>query len=489
MAQADYVINPNPTGLAMRTEINQIFQAILSNNAGTAEPSTTTAGMFWGDMSNSSTFYLKIRNHANDGWVSLYAYDVATKTIQAMANGSTILSLLSSKQATLVSGTNIKTVNGDSLLGSGNIVTPTTTVNNTLTSTSTTQALSAAQGKVLQDSKQATLVSGTNIKTLNGASLLGSGDLSVSSYVSRPTKTAFNQILVGGVTLTVSSPVAGTDYFIQKISGAYSLATIKDSNTIGGFHYGLTPNGETPTGNKSSSDITLIAGINAYSIWTNTYRPTCSPEGMFEVNGRWYDIYPMDSEYAIRKYSAPTAVTGKYIAGGAASYGRVVPKIPLLYGGDGSSNYGKFTWFQANEVAKACGKTLIDYNEFGSIAYGVLEGTDSSSYDSGGGSIFHIPSLTSKFGMEMATGTQWIWGKNLANYPTDATWSWRSNADGRGQIYSTENSPTAVVLGGDRVDGSYGSYAGSRSSRWIDYVWTSGWHIGCRFACDHMNLV
>lgn len=91
---------------------------------------------------------------------------------------------LSSKQDTLVSGTNIKTINGESVLGSGNIVTPNTitTVNNTLTSTSTTQALSAAQGKVLQNSKQATLVSGTNIKTIAGNTLLGSGDIDIADF-------------------------------------------------------------------------------------------------------------------------------------------------------------------------------------------------------------------------------------------------------------------------------------------------------------------
>lgn len=55
-----------------------------------------------------------------------------------------------------------------------------TTVNNTLTSTSTTSALSAAQGKVLQDTKQANLVSGTNVKTINGTSILGSGDIAIS---------------------------------------------------------------------------------------------------------------------------------------------------------------------------------------------------------------------------------------------------------------------------------------------------------------------
>ena len=54
-----------------------------------------------------------------------------------------------SRQATLVSGTNIKTVNGTSILGSGNI------------------------------EVQPTLVSGTNIKTINNESLLGSGNITI----------------------------------------------------------------------------------------------------------------------------------------------------------------------------------------------------------------------------------------------------------------------------------------------------------------------
>lgn len=90
---------------------------------------------------------------------------------------------LATKQASLVSGTNIKTINGTSVLGSGNITTPTTTINNTLTSTSTTEALSANMGKSLQDGKQATLVSGTNIKTINGTSVLGSGDIAISKDI------------------------------------------------------------------------------------------------------------------------------------------------------------------------------------------------------------------------------------------------------------------------------------------------------------------
>lgn len=58
---------------------------------------------------------------------------------------------LGKKQDKLVSGTSIKTVNGVSLLGRGNITTPKTTVVDNLTSTSGTDALSANQGKVLNE--------------------------------------------------------------------------------------------------------------------------------------------------------------------------------------------------------------------------------------------------------------------------------------------------------------------------------------------------
>ena len=63
---------------------------------------------------------------------------------------TTITTALGNKQPTLVSGTNIKSVNSTTLLGSGNL------------------------------DVQPTLVSGTNIKTINGTTLLGSGDITIS---------------------------------------------------------------------------------------------------------------------------------------------------------------------------------------------------------------------------------------------------------------------------------------------------------------------
>jgi hypothetical protein len=78
--------------------------------------------------------------------------DIATNTTTKvqLANlpvQTAVTTALATKQATLVSGTNIKTVNSTTLLGSGDVAV------------------------------QPTLVSGTNIKTLNSVSLLGAGDI------------------------------------------------------------------------------------------------------------------------------------------------------------------------------------------------------------------------------------------------------------------------------------------------------------------------
>ena len=85
------------------------------------------------------------------------------------------------KQDLLVSGTNVKTINGNSILGSGNLdVGANITVDSALSSSSE----NPVQNKVVKtavDSKQDTLVSGNNIKTINNTSLLGSGNITISS--------------------------------------------------------------------------------------------------------------------------------------------------------------------------------------------------------------------------------------------------------------------------------------------------------------------
>ena len=287
--------------------------------------------------------------------------------------------------------------------------------------------------------------------------------------------------------LIPESKTAGTDYYVYaKNDGTFYVSSndsIGTDRLIGGFHYCLVGETETATGNKTEADMVKIRGINSYSFWDLKYRPVASTKGMVNIGKRWYDIYLLNSEHITNG----TSKAGATIAAGATTNGRAIPKIPLEYGGNGTLTYGKFTWLQACEIAKAHNKQLISYAEFPTIAYGVLEGASSqtNAYEVVVGKIEHYPNLTSKYGIEQATGVEWIWGSNLANYPTDTTWAWKDNTDSRGQIYSTENSPTAVLLGGDRDDGVK---AGSRASFWYNCVWDSGWVIGCRFACDHLEL-
>jgi hypothetical protein len=81
-------------------------------------------------------------------------------------------------QPTLVSGTNIKTVNSTSLLGSGDVaVQPTLVSGTSIKTVNSTSLLGSGDVAV-----QSTLVSGTNIKTINSTSLLGSGNIAIPAY-------------------------------------------------------------------------------------------------------------------------------------------------------------------------------------------------------------------------------------------------------------------------------------------------------------------
>lgn len=76
----------------------------------------------------------------------------------------------------------LETLDGTKSIDIADLAVSLTTVVDNLASTSDTSALSANQGRVLKglvDGKQDTLISATNIKTLNGNSLLGSGDVDV----------------------------------------------------------------------------------------------------------------------------------------------------------------------------------------------------------------------------------------------------------------------------------------------------------------------
>lgn len=73
MAQHDFVID-NASGSAVRADINNVLSAIVTNNSGATEPTTTFAYQWWADTTSGN---LKIRNGANSAWITIGALGTA----------------------------------------------------------------------------------------------------------------------------------------------------------------------------------------------------------------------------------------------------------------------------------------------------------------------------------------------------------------------------------------------------------------------------
>ena len=67
MATHDYVI-ANQNGANFRSDLNNVLQAIISNNSSATEPSNTSAYMWWADTANDK---LKMRNGADSAWIDV----------------------------------------------------------------------------------------------------------------------------------------------------------------------------------------------------------------------------------------------------------------------------------------------------------------------------------------------------------------------------------------------------------------------------------
>ena len=107
-----------------------------------------------------------------DGDISIN--DNPTNTEDYITEGE-VDTKLENKQDKLVSGTNIKTINGTSILGSGNIA-----ITGEGGSIDTSSFATKTEVNTNLSQKQDKLVSGTNIKTINGQSLLGNGNIEIT---------------------------------------------------------------------------------------------------------------------------------------------------------------------------------------------------------------------------------------------------------------------------------------------------------------------
>jgi len=285
---------------------------------------------------------------------------------------------------------------------------------------------------------------------------------------------------VNGVVKTIASSTAvtmpgsattGTDYAIwAKTDGTLEATSnhtsppTANARKIGGFHYAPGGNAAAQAGGNTTPQ------INEYSFWDLKFRPACSdPRGMTLVaGGFWTDIY-LTGVDAITNGSSKYNVT---MADGSSP-----PKVPTMFGGNGSSTYGSYTWFEAMEMATAFGKRCPTQQEFMSAMYGT---TEASSIGSDQGSTILNAAYTSKWGVMQSTSVLWVWGQERGGAYN--TGGWNANTEGRGSEY---NAPNAVVLGGGW---DVGSDSGSRCSGWGNAASDSGSGVGSRFACDHLQL-
>ena len=166
--------------------------------------------------------------------------------------------MFNNKQDALSSGVNIKTINYSSLLGSGNIdavsfFTPNSPINGYIgfngnlnvgidQSNSTTDGYLNSTDWNTFNGKQASLVSGTNIKTINSTSVLGSGNLAVQPTLVSGTniKTINGNSVLGSGDLTISG---------GGLQGVYNIIRGQSGNVINNRFFGTSTNFATYTNN------------------------------------------------------------------------------------------------------------------------------------------------------------------------------------------------------------------------------------------------
>lgn len=334
--------------------------------------------------------------------------------------------------------------------------------------------------------------------TINGSGPITGSDRAPTSglfFKTDPTTVAFNKLTagtaevkagtiigVGGDDLTLSTATAitmptltaGTDYAIYACTdgtiradasfSAPSGYTTANSRKIGGFHYAPGGNAAAAAGGDTTP------AINAYSFWDLKFKPACpDPRGMTLVaNGFWADIYLAGVDH----YTNGTSKYNVTIADGSTP-----PKVPALFGGNGTTAYATFNWWEASAVARSHGKRLPTYDEFAALAYGT---TEASSGGTDPVSTVLRAAYTSKWGVMLATGNLYVWGAEFGGGTAAA--GWMANTGGRGSTYQLEN---AALFGGFWDDTTN---SGSRCSYWINSPTGSSYGFSSRCVVDHLII-
>lgn len=437
MSQNTLVI-ADGTGAEVLAALTDAFDTVASLNSGSAAPTETYPFMLWADTSND---LLKIRNAANTGWISVGTLSAVNLGMQPY---DADIATVAASQAEMEAGVEVALRSMSPLRVKQAI-----------------SALAVSTVPGLFRKADQSIVAFT--KTGAGSAITSS---TLYIEINGVIKTIAN-----GTSITMPTFASGTDYAIWakpdgtlEATSNHTSPPVANSRKIGGFHYAPGGNATAQSGGNTTPQ------INEYSFWDLKFRPNCAdPRGMTLVaGGFWMDIY-LTGVDAITNGSSKYNVT---MADGSSP-----PKIPTLFGGNGSTTYGSYTWFEAMELATAFGKRCPTQQEFMSAAYGT---TEASSIGTDQGSTILNAAYTSKWGVIQSTGVLWVWSRDRGGPFAGA--SWNANTEGRGSEY---NAPNAALLGGVWVNSSN---SGSRCSDWYGAASFSSGSVGSRFCCDHLQL-
>lgn len=314
---------------------------------------------------------------------------------------------MSTKQDTLVSGTNIKTINGNSVLGSGNLVIEggsgglsSVAHDETLTGAGTNEnPLGVDTTEIATkddlDEKQDTLVSGINIKTINGNSILGSGNINIEGGSTEDYipyifdynfKTGDYEALSGitevtdGVTVTngFNNKVVINKYISADDVSYYADVTLQNLNTVlclssvesnGGVHSSIVTfdfanaainvypksNGSSmPASPYKTLTLTNVSGLS-YKIEVGRKNRDFYARLTNNITGKVEEIIIGDESEGASAYTYPVGWLHDYVAfsqisGNSATWHRVyayLPKRDVVFLGDSITEGYGVAWKKA----------------------------------------------------------------------------------------------------------------------------------------------
>ena len=249
------------------------------------------------------------------GWNGQGATGASTRILGATGDRAGVMSAadktkldgidMTTKQDKLTSGETIKTINGESILGSGNLViggvdayTKAEADEKFATNTQITELTNNVS--TLQNDKQDKLVSGTNIKTINGQSVIGEGNIDIVTVDSELSTDSENPVQNRVITNALNEKASKTE--LSNVSA--DKANKADVYTKEEIDYRFTNtqnqigqvSTETATNNaeiqtlKTDKQDTLVSGQNIKTINGNSILGS----GNIDITGggtsNWDDI-------------------------------------------------------------------------------------------------------------------------------------------------------------------------------------------------------